>query len=80
MASIAARSTVDNGLKNTSVEGVSGLVKYNGMTDKYITDVHNNLKASLGYLGANNWDEFNQRAKVMRLSIGGQYEKDTHLK
>lgn len=79
MASTAARNIVNNGLKNSSVEGVNGLVKYNGDTSTYIQSIHDNLKASLGYLGSNNWIEFNQRAKVMRISLGGQYEKETHL-
>jgi IMP dehydrogenase len=80
MASAEARATINNGLKNSSIEGVSGLVKYNGFTDTYIDSIHDNLRAAMGYLGSNNWKKFNQKAKVMKLSIGGQYEKGVHLK
>jgi IMP dehydrogenase len=79
MASTAARSTTKSQSVNASIEGVSGLVKYSGDTEEYINSIHNNLRASMCYLGARTWREFTQRAKVMQISSASRSEKDTFV-
>lgn len=79
MASTAARSTTKSQSTNTSIEGVSGLIKYRGRTEEYINDIHNNLRASLCYLGSTNWEEFRNKAKVMQISSASRLEKDVFV-
>jgi len=79
MASTMARSSTSSQSVNASIEGVSGLVKYRGDTKEYIDMIHNNLRASMCYLGARTWREFTQRAKVMQISSASRSEKDTFV-
>jgi len=76
MASKEAREGV---LKRSSIEGVSGLIPYYGRTEDFITDVENNLKASLSYAGAYNWKEFRLNAKKIRISGASWDESQTFV-
>lgn len=79
MASTFARNTTKSQKTNVSIEGVHGKIKYNGETPDFINDIHQNLISSMAYLGATNWNEFNSRAKIMKISNASRIEKDTHL-
>lgn len=71
-----------NGTHNTtniSIEGVSGLIKYSGVTETVIKNIEANLKAGLSYCGARNWKEFYDRVVVREMSTAGIVEKETHL-
>jgi IMP dehydrogenase/GMP reductase len=66
-------------IKDVSIEGVSGLVKYSGKTDDVIRGIEANLRAGLSYCGARNWYEFFKRVVIREMSVSGIVEKDTHL-
>jgi len=76
MASREARKGV---MKDASIEGVSGLIKYNGKTIDFIKDISNNLKASLSYAGSRNWDEFKMNVKKIRISPSSWQESLTYV-
>ena len=76
MASKEARSGV---LKDSSVEGVSGLIPYTGSTEDFIHNLKNNLKASLSYGGSYNWREFRRNVKKIRISPAAWNESLTHI-
>jgi IMP dehydrogenase len=76
MASKAARQGV---MKDSSIEGVSGLIPYTGTTEDFIKDLTNNLRASLSYAGAYNWKEFRMNAKRIRISGAAWSESQTFV-
>lgn len=76
MASSAARQGV---FKDSSIEGVSGLIPYVGKTEDFINDLTNNLKASLSYAGAYNWKKFRMNAKKIRISKASWDESQTFV-
>lgn len=76
MASKEARSGV---LKNSSIEGVSGLIPYYGKTEDFVFDLKNNLCASLSYAGAYNWKEFRMNAKPIQISGASWSESQTFV-
>lgn len=65
--------------KNVSIEGVSGLIKYNGETSEVLDNVEANLRAGLSYCGARDWEYFYRNVKIRRMSTAGIIEKETHL-
>lgn len=76
MASKEARQGV---LKDSSIEGVSGLIPYSGTTEDFVKDVTNNLRASLSYAGAYNWEEFRRNSKPIRISPASWSESQTFV-
>ena len=76
MASREARNGV---LNYASVEGVSGLVLYRGKTEDLLKDIELNLKASLSYLGVDNWKEMRRKGKFIRISNSSIIEGNTHI-
>jgi IMP dehydrogenase len=77
MASVAARKGV---LKESSVEGVSGLIHYGGDTDELVVGIENNMRSALGYAGASNWKKFRKMVKAVRISNSAIIESQTHVK
>jgi len=76
MASAEARGVI---FKNSSIEGVSGLIQYSGKTEDFILNLTNNLKASLSYAGAKNWHEFRRNVKRIKISSASLNESRTHV-
>lgn len=76
MASVEARKGV---LKNSSIEGVSGLIRYTGRTEDFVVNLKNNLQASLSYAGTRNWHEFRRNVKRIRISSASLTESQTHV-
>jgi IMP dehydrogenase len=76
MASKQAREGV---LQYSSIEGVSGLVRYTGKTSEFLNDVRLNLKAALSYAGTTNWEDFRRVTKVIQISSGAYAESLTHV-
>jgi len=76
MASKEARKGV---LKDSSIEGVSGLIPYVGRTEDFVKDFTNNMNASLSYAGAYNWKEFRMNAKKIRISSASWSESQTFV-
>jgi len=77
MASKEARQGV---LKDSSIEGVSGLIPYVGKTEDFVKDLSNNLRASLSYAGAYNWKNFKMNAKKILISDSAWSESQTFVK
>jgi len=77
MASEVARKGV---LKESSVEGVSGLISYVGKTEDFVIGIENNMRSALGYAGAKDWKQFEKRVKAVRISNSAIIESQTHLK
>jgi IMP dehydrogenase len=76
---MASREAREGVLKKASVEGVAGLVKYEGGTDDFLEDLHQNLIASLSYNGSPNWSHFKDNVDWVRVSSGGWTESLTHV-
>lgn len=76
---MASRSARQGVMKDSSIEGVSGLIPYTGRTEDFIKDLTNNLKASLSYAGAYNWKEFRMNAKKIRISNASWNESQTFV-
>lgn len=62
-----------------SIEGVSGLVKYTGLTQEIINNIKENLKSSLAYCGASNWNEFKHKVMYERISFNSFLEGKSRL-
>ena len=77
MASKRAKSAVN--LKG-SIEGVSGLVPYTGLTQEVIDNIRENLKSALAYCGAKNWKEFYHKIEWVRISNNAFLEGKSRLK
>ena len=76
MASELSRKGV---LKEGSVEGVSGFVRYIGTTKDYIKNVKMNLQSALSYGGSENWEKFRKNVKYGLISESSVLEGNTHL-
>ena len=76
MASKEARQGV---LNKSSIEGVSGLVKYVGSTEELINDIRMNLQAALSYGGVTNWNDLRKYVKIIRVSQSSIIESQTHV-
>ncbi|MFH1712699.1 MAG: IMP dehydrogenase, partial [Candidatus Jacksonbacteria bacterium] len=59
-------------------EGVSGLVPYRGAVGDIIYQLIGGLRSSLGYLGARNIKEFQNKAEFVRISVAGLRESHPH--
>jgi IMP dehydrogenase len=76
MASKTAKNTIN--LKG-SIEGVSGLVKYTGLTQEVLDNIKENLKSALAYCGAKNWKEFQQKIKYVKITNNAFLEGKSRL-
>jgi IMP dehydrogenase len=76
MASAEARKGV---LKKASVEGVSGLIPYEGSTEDFVDGLTANLKASLSYGGSRNWHQFKRNVKKIKITSASWNESQTHV-
>ena len=76
MASKVAKNTIN--LKG-SIEGVSGLVKYTGLTQNVIDDIKENMKSALAYVGAKNWKEFYNKVKIEQITTNALIEGKSRL-
>jgi len=79
MASKEARN--DSGCrKNSSVEGVSGLVEYSGKTIDVVQEIFENCRASISYYGGcTNWEEFKRNVKFVEITNNGWNESLTRV-
>lgn len=76
MASQKSRKGV---LNYGSVQGVSGLIKYSGRTEKIVNDIKLNLHSALSYGGSKNFTQFRKKVKYIELSNSSVIESETHL-
>lgn len=74
---MASREARTGFMKDSSIEGVSGLIPYYGTTEQFLNDLVNNLKASLSYCGAYGWEEFRRRCKPIRITNASWNESQT---
>lgn len=59
-------------------EGVVGAVPYKGSVSHVISNIVKAIKASFGYVGARNIQEFKRKAKVIRITEAGYKESHVH--
>ncbi len=59
-------------------EGVEGRVKYKGKVSKIVYQLQGGLRSSMGYIGARNLKEINQKAKFVKITKAGFYESMVH--
>ncbi len=59
-------------------EGVEGRVPYRGPLEKIIEQLVGGVKASLGYTGNKNLDEFRKKAKFIKITSSGLNESHVH--
>ncbi len=59
-------------------EGVEGVVPYKGPVNEVLFQLIGGLKASMGYCGANNVKEMQEKAKFVRITAGGMAESHPH--
>lgn len=59
-------------------EGIEGQVAYKGPAASVLHQLAGGLRASMGYLGAPNLEEFRKNAKFVRITNAGLYESHTH--
>jgi IMP dehydrogenase len=59
-------------------EGVEGVVPYKGATSEILFQLIGGLKASMGYTGAGNVKEMQERAKFVRITSSGITESHPH--
>ncbi|MCE7698146.1 MAG: IMP dehydrogenase, partial [Methanobacterium paludis] len=59
-------------------EGVEGVVPYKGPVNEVLFQLIGGLKASMGYCGANNIKEMQEKAKFVRITAGGMAESHPH--
>ena len=59
-------------------EGVEGLIKYKGEVSKTINKLVGGLRSSMGYLGAEQINHLNKKAKFVKITKAGFYESMVH--
>ena len=59
-------------------EGVEGRVEYKGKVSKIIYQLQGGLRSSMGYIGAQNLEEINKKAKFIKITKAGFYESMVH--
>ncbi len=59
-------------------EGIEGQVPYKGQVGAVLHQLVGGLRAGMGYVGAKNLDEFNKRAKFIRISPAAMRESHPH--
>ncbi|MBI2445966.1 IMP dehydrogenase [Candidatus Micrarchaeota archaeon] len=59
-------------------EGVSGLTKYRGSVEDVITQFEGGLRKAMVYVGAKNLDEFQKKARFVRITSSGFTESHPH--
>jgi IMP dehydrogenase len=65
-----------NGWKTS--EGVSLRIPYKGPVEPILKDIEGGLRSAFTYVGANNLDEFKERAKFVRVSSTTRDENEAH--
>ncbi|MDP2717973.1 MAG: IMP dehydrogenase, partial [Candidatus Micrarchaeota archaeon] len=64
--------------KSLVPEGVSGLTKYRGPVQDVITQFEGGLRKAMVYVGAKNLDEFQKKARFVRITSSGFSESHPH--
>jgi len=64
--------------KSLVPEGVSGLTKYRGSVDGVITQFEGGLRKAMVYVGAKNLEEFQRKARFVRITSSGFTESHPH--
>ena len=59
-------------------EGIEGQVPYKGQVSAVLHQLAGGLRASMGYVGGKNLDEFRERATFVRISSAGLRESHAH--
>jgi IMP dehydrogenase len=59
-------------------EGIEGRVPYKGALSAVLEQLTGGLRASMGYTGASDLDQFRERAKFVRVSSAGMRESHPH--
>lgn len=69
----------DGGKKDSSIEGVSGLIPYTGSTEEFVRNLKENLRAALAYGGALDWSIFRRNVKKILISEASVAEAATYV-
>ena len=59
-------------------EGIEGQVAYKGPVSAVLHQLAGGLRASMGYVGASTIEEFQERARFVRISSAGLRESHVH--
>ncbi len=59
-------------------EGVEGMVPYKGGVAEYIYQLVGGIRSGMGYCGARNLEELNDRARFLRVTAAGLRESHPH--
>lgn len=60
------------------IEGISGLVPYRGPVEHIVENLLAGVRSGLGYAGAKNIQELWEKAKFIRITLGGLHESNHH--
>ncbi len=81
MSAGSANRYFQNNFKDKSKfvpEGVEGRVEFKGKVSKIIYQLQGGLRSSMGYIGAKNLREINNKAKFVKITKAGFYESMVH--
>ena len=67
-----------NSSQKLVAEGVEGRVPYKGMLGEVTFQLIGGVRSGMGYLGAKNLQELREKAKFVRLTVGGIKESHVH--
>jgi IMP dehydrogenase len=80
MASKASISNLNSTKSSVSIEGVEGLIPYQGETEDVIKGMIGNLQSAVAYYGGcRNWDEFRRKVKFVEITSNGWEESKTRV-
>ena len=80
MASKESISKLKSKKSSISVEGVSGLVPYQGKTQEVVENMLGNLRSAMAYYaGCTNWNEFKRKVKFIEITSQGWEESKTRV-
>lgn len=80
MASKKAIDSLNSKKSSISVEGVAGLIPYQGLTEDVIKGMIGNLQSAVAYYaGCRNWKEFQRKVKIVEITQQGYEESKTRV-
>lgn len=75
-ASMSTKSA--NGLKTNHIEGTANLIEAKGSVVDVVNTIMDGVRSSMSYVGANNLDEFRNKAEFVRITSAGLNEAHPH--
>jgi len=80
MASRESIEKLNSKKTSISIEGVEGLIPYQGKTEEVIKGMIGNLQSAVAYYGGcRNWDEFRRKVKFVEITSIGWEESKTRV-